>query len=131
MQSMDVKRMALEALRKKIAKLELETEMGEEVTASDDMDIGEEKGIANITEAAREEAEVDALVDGEDGEKGVSIEMELESEDPAAAEGMTELYKRMSAEFGAEPESRKAGGLKRALTGGGCAKPLFGKKSKK
>lgn len=131
MQNMDVKKAALEALRKKIAKLELEAEMGDEVTAGDDLDLLEEKGASNMEESARAEAESEAASEGEDGEKGVSIEMEIESDDPKASEGMEDLYKRMAEEFGALPLSRKAGGLKKALMAGkGQKQEMFGKKRK-
>lgn len=131
MQNMDVKKAALEALRKKIAKLELEAELGQEVTAGDDMDLLEEKGPANMEESARAEAESEAATEGEDGEKGVSIDLEIESDDPEAAAGMEDLYKRMASEFGAEAPSRAAAGLKKALMGGN-AKPMamMGKKRK-
>ena len=131
MQNMDMKKAALEALRKKIAKLELEMEMGDEVTAGDDMDLAEEKGPANMEANAMAEAESEAVVDGEDGEKGVSIEMEMESDDPAAAEGMEDLYARMAQEFSAMPESRKAAGSKKSLFGGAPKAMPFGKKARK
>jgi hypothetical protein len=118
MQNMDMKRAALEALRKKIAKLELELGMEDEVTASDDMDIGDEKRPEKMASDALAEAEAEAATEGEDGEKGVSIEMEMESDDPAAAEGMEDLYKRMADEFSAVPASRAAAGSKKGLLGG-------------
>lgn len=134
MQNMDLKRAAIEALRKKIAKLELEADMGDEVNAGDDLDVGsEERGLENMAEGARAEAEADAATEGEDGEKGVSIEMEMESEDPEAAKGMEELYKRMAEEFSGMPESRKAAGMKRgklAGIGGGLEAVLKGKSKK-
>lgn len=132
MQNMDVKRAALEALRKKIAKLELELGMEDEVTASDDLDIVDEKGPGNMEEAAREEAEVEAAVDGEDGEKETSIELSIESEDPEAAGGMEDLYKRMAEDFSAVPPSRAAGGAKKALMGGSSPlMAMMGKKKRK
>jgi hypothetical protein len=131
MQNMDMKRAALEALRKKIAKLELEMEMGDEVTAGDDMDLAEEKGPANMEANAMAEAESEAAVDGEDGEKGVSIEMELESDDPEAAKGMEDLYSRMASEFSAMPASRQAAGSKKSLFGGAPKGMQFGKKARK
>lgn len=131
MQNMDMKRAALEALRKKIAKLELEMELDDEVTASDDMDMAEEKGAANMEANAQAEAEAEAAVDGEDGEKGVSIEMEMESDDPEAAAGMEDLYSRMAEEFSAMPASRQAAGSKKSLFGGSPSAPMkMGKKRK-
>lgn len=119
MQNMDLKRAAIEALRKKIAKLEIEAEMGDEVTAGDDLDVASEtRGMENMKEDARAEAEAKAATEGEDGEKGVSIDLELESEDPEAGKSMEDLYKRMAEEFGALPESRKAAGTKRSKLAG-------------
>jgi hypothetical protein len=95
------------------------------------MDLIEGKGPANMEAEAQAEAESEAAVDGEDGEKGVSIEMELESDDPAAAEGMEDLYARMAEEFSAMPESRKAAGSKKSLFGGAPKAMQFGKKARK
>jgi hypothetical protein len=120
MQNMDMKKAALEALRKKIAKLELEMEMGDEMGAEGDMEA-----------SAMPESEAEPTMEGEDGEKGVSIEMEMESEDPEAAAGMENLYSRMAEEFSAMPESRKAAGSKKSLFGGAPKAMPFGKKARK
>lgn len=109
----DEKLLAMKALKAKLRKLMLGASTDEETDAEKMM--GEEIGTNNNVEDAREMAAVEDAVDGEDGEKEISIEIEAEGEGP----GMTDLYDRMKAEFGGMPESRKAAGLKKGLMGGG------------
>lgn len=132
MQNLDAKKLALMALRKKLRQLELETN-GE--SSEQDANLGDlstdEKGYSNQIEDSREEADVIAASDGEDGEKEVSVEMEIEGD----TGGMEELYKRMREDFGAEPESRKVAGKKVSMRGGMCSgaeamKKVIGKKKK-
>ena len=103
------------ALRKKLRQLELETS-GASPEQSSNMDdlCTDEKGFSNQVEDAREEADTMAAAEGEDGEKEVSVEMEIEGD----TGGMEALYKRMKEDFGAEPESRKATGKKVSMRGG-------------
>ena len=133
MQNLDAKKLALMALRKKLRQLEMATE-GE--TSEQDQNMGDlstdEKGYSNQVEDAREEADTMAAAEGEDGEKEVSVEMEIEGD----TGGMEALYKRMKEDFGAEPESRKATGKKVSMRGGmngmGAMKQamIMGKKKK-
>lgn len=109
----DEKLLAMKALKAKLRKMML----GEPDTSMECPDC-EEKGLNNSVEDTREMAAVDEAVDGEDGEKELSIEIEAEGEGP----GMTDLYDRMKAEFGGMPESRKAAGQKKGLMGGGMGK---------
>ena len=115
MQNLDAKKLALMALRKKLRQLEMATE-GE--TSEQDANMGDlstdEKGYGNQVEDAREEADTIAAAEGEDGEKEVSVEMEIEGD----TGGMEALYKRMREDFGSEPESRKATGKKVSMRGG-------------
>jgi len=115
MQNLDAKKLALMALRKKLRQLEMATE-GE--TSEQDQNMGDlstdEKGYSNQVEDAREEADTIAACEGEDGEKEVSVEMEIEGD----TGGMEALYKRMREDFGSEPESRKATGKKVSMRGG-------------
>jgi hypothetical protein len=105
MQNMDAKMMALKALRAKIRKMEMEDETQEpQDGVAGDLD-STEQGMNNITEDAREVGEALTSADGEDGEKEVSLELELEGADSGT---MTDLYKRMAEEFGAMPKSRTA-----------------------
>jgi hypothetical protein len=120
MENMDMKRAALEELRKKIAKLELEMEMADEVSPEGDMEA-----------SVMPESEAEPTMEGEDGEKGVSIEMEMESENPEAAKGMEDLYSRMASEFSAMPASRQAAGSKKSFFGGAPKAMPFGKKARK
>jgi hypothetical protein len=118
MQNLDAKKLALMALRKKLRQLEMETSGASPEQASNMDDLStDEKGYNNQVEDAREEADTMAAAEGEDGEKEVSIEMEVEGEG-APSGGMEELYKRMKEDFGAEPESRKATGKKVSMRGG-------------
>ena len=115
MQNLDAKKLALMALRKKLRQLEMETSGSSEEQASNMDDLStDEKGYSNQVEDAREEADTMAACEGEDGEKEVSVEMELEGD----TGGMEELYKRMREDFGSEPESRKASGKKVSMRGG-------------
>jgi hypothetical protein len=131
MQNLDAKKLALMALRKKLRQLEMATE-GE--TSEQDANMGDlstdEKGYSNQVEDAREEADTMAAAEGEDGEKEVSVEMEIEGD----TGGMEALYKRMREDFGAEPESRKATGKKVSMRGGMCGaeamQKVIGKKKK-
>lgn len=130
MQNLDAKKLALMALRKKLRQLELETNGEPSEGPLGDLST-DEKGYSNQVEDAREEAEVISAVDGEDGEKEVSIEMEVEG----PSDGMEELYKRMREDFGAEPESRKVAGKKVSMRGGMCSgaeamQKVIGKKKK-
>jgi hypothetical protein len=103
------------ALRKKLRQLEMATE-GETSEQEENMsDLStDEKGYSNQVEDAREEADTMAAAEGEDGEKEVSVEMEIEGD----MGGMEALYKRMREDFGSEPESRKATGKKVSMRGG-------------
>jgi hypothetical protein len=87
-------------------------------TSEQDQNMGDlstdEKGYSNQVEDAREEADTIAACEGEDGEKEVSVEMEIEGD----TGGMEALYKRMREDFGSEPESRKATGKKVSMRGG-------------
>jgi hypothetical protein len=115
MQNLDAKKLALMALRKKLRQLEMETAGSSEEQASNMDDLStDEKGYSNQVEDAREEADTMAACEGEDGEKEVSVEMELEGD----TGGMEALYKRMREDFGSEPESRKATGKKVSMRGG-------------
>jgi hypothetical protein len=115
MQNLDAKKLALMALRKKLRQLEMATE-GETSEQEENMsDLStDEKGYSNQVEDAREEADTMAAAEGEDGEKEVSVEMEIEGD----MGGMEALYKRMREDFGSEPESRKATGKKVSMRGG-------------
>ncbi len=111
--NLEAKKAAIMALKKKLAKMMLEDEVpGSDEEATDLMD--QERGANNIAEESREVGEVEAATDGSDGEKEISIEMEVEGE----GDDMAGLYEKMKAEFGAVPESRKASGLKKALMAG-------------
>lgn len=115
MQNLDAKKLALMALRKKLRQLELETSGASPEQSSNMDDLStDEKGFSNQVEDAREEADTMAAAEGEDGEKEVSVEMEIEGD----TGGMEALYKRMKEDFGAEPESRKATGKKVSMRGG-------------
>lgn len=115
MQNLDAKKLALMALRKKLRQLEMETSGASPEQSSNMDDLStDEKGFSNQVEDAREEADTIAAVDGEDGEKEVSVEMEIEGD----TGGMEALYKRMREDFGSEPESRKATGKKVSMRGG-------------
>lgn len=115
MQNLDAKKLALMALRKKLRQLEMETSGSSEEQASNMDDLStDEKGYSNQVEDAREEADTMAAAEGEDGEKEVSVEMEIEGD----TGGMEALYKRMREDFGSEPESRKATGKKVSMRGG-------------
>lgn len=115
MQNLDAKKLALMALRKKLRQLEMETSGASPEQASNMDDLStDEKGYGNQVEDAREEADTMAAAEGEDGEKEVSVEMEIEGD----TGGMEALYKRMKEDFGAESESRKATGQKVAMRGG-------------
>ena len=115
MQNLDAKKMALVALRRKLRQMEME--IGGENSEQEE-NLGEistdEKGYNNQVEDAREEGDATAAAEGEDGEKEVSVEMEIEGD----TGGMEELYNRMREDFGAEPESRKAAGKKVSMRGG-------------
>ena len=127
--NMEAKMMAMKALRRKLRKMELEGAMGDE-KCCDGME-GEldnvERGMNNTEEDAREIGEVESAVDGEDGEKEISIEVEAEGD----ADGMSDLYKRMSAEFGAEPASREPAGKKRAFMARQKPTMMMGKSKKR
>lgn len=115
--NLDAKMLALKELKKKLRKLEMEAEMGvseDEMEGVDGDLSNKERGENNMVEDARELAEVEQAVDGEDGEKEVSIEIEAEG----SGEGMEDLYKRMMEEFGGMPESRKAAGSKKGMMAG-------------
>lgn len=123
MQNLDAKKMALMMLRKKLRKMELEGEMGGESMEQDenlDQLSTDEKGTNNQAMDAMEEAEAVTSAEGEDGEKEISIEMEVEGADETDTQGMEELYKKMAADFGSMPASREAAGKKKGLfaTGG-------------
>jgi hypothetical protein len=115
----EAKMLALKALRQKLRKMEMEMEMG----VGEENMVGEldsmEQGVNNQAEDAREMGEMEAAVDGEDGEKEVSIEIEAEGMDEGS---MADLYERMKAEMGAEPPSRAAAGQKKSFFGGGAKK---------
>ena len=122
MQNMDAKMMALKALRAKIRKMEMEDETQESQDGvAGDLD-STEQGMNNITEDAREVGEALTSADGEDGEKEVSLELELEGADSGT---MTDLYKRMAEEFGAMPKSRTAP-EKKTFRGGMGNGPMAG-----
>ena len=122
MQNMDAKMMALKALRAKIRKMEMEDETQEpQDGVAGDLD-STEQGMNNITEDAREVGEALTSADGEDGEKEVSLELELEGADAGT---MTDLYKRMAEEFGAMPKSRTAP-EKKTFRGGMGNGPMAG-----
>jgi hypothetical protein len=122
MQNMDAKMMALKALRAKIRKMEMEDETQESQDGvAGDLDTTE-RGMNNITEDAREVGEALTSADGEDGEKEVSLELELEGADSGT---MTDLYKRMAEEFGAMPKSRTAP-EKKTFRGGMGNGPMAG-----
>ena len=122
MQNMDAKMMALKALRAKIRKMEMEDETQESQDGvAGDLD-STERGMNNITEDAREVGEALTSADGEDGEKEVSLELELEGADSGT---MTDLYKRMAEEFGAMPKSRTAP-EKKTFRGGMGNGPMAG-----
>jgi hypothetical protein len=122
MQNMDAKMMALKALRAKIRKMEMEDETQEpQDGVAGDLD-STEQGMNNITEDAREVGEALTSADGEDGEKEVSLELELEGADSGT---MTDLYKRMAEEFGAMPKSRTAP-EKKTFRGGMGNGPMAG-----
>jgi hypothetical protein len=121
----EAKLLAMKALRRKLRKMELESEMDgsspEEMPGEMDT---MEKGMNNQENDAREMGDVESATDGEDGEKEMSIEIEAEGDKGS----MEELYKRMAAEFGAEPESRKASGQKKSMLGGFGGKEMGKKK---
>jgi hypothetical protein len=127
----DAKLLALKALKAKLRKLILEKEGGMDEAEGEMMDgdlSNMERGENNMAEDAREQAEVEQAVDGEDGEKKVSVEIEAEGD----SAGMEDLYKRMAEEFGGMPESRKAAGQKKGLMAGGnsVSEVLKGKKKR-
>lgn len=130
MLGMDEKALLIKALKKKLAKLAMEDGAG---VAEAEMEGAEgdisnmERGANNMEEDAREAAEVEQAVDGEDGEKEVSIEIEAEGD----AGSMEDLYKRMADEFGSMPESRKAAGAKKGMRGGSVSEMLKGKRGKR
>lgn len=134
MQNMDAKMMALKALRAKIRKMEMEDELGGEKLDGMEGDLdSQEKGSNNMAEDAREIGEAVTSADGEDGEKGMSVELEIESDDPTDAGTMEDLYKRMAAEFGAMPKSRNAPEKKtfRGGMGNGQMAAMMGSKKRK
>lgn len=127
MMNMEAKMMAMKALRRKLRKMELEGGLDEGMNGDGmegELD-NQERGMNNIEEDAREIGEVESAVDGEDGEKEVSVEIEAEGD----AGSMADLYKRMASEFGAEPPSREAAGKKRGFMAG--PKPAMMAKGKK
>ena len=118
MESLDAKKLALAALRRKVRELEQENSMSDMST--------DEKGYNNQVEDAREEGEVRAVTEGE-GKPQLSLELEVESEGEGEGEDdseekssglLSELHKRMREDFKSEPESRKAQGKKVSLHGG-------------
>jgi hypothetical protein len=121
----EAKMLALQALRRKLRKMELEDEVG----VGEENMVGEldsmEKGVNNQAEDAREMGETEAAADGEDGEKEVSIEIEAEGLDEGS---MADLYERMKAEMGAEPPSRAASGQKKGFLGGMSGGKMEGKR---
>jgi len=115
MESLDAKKLALAALRRKVRQLEQENSMSDMST--------DEKGYNNQVEDAREEGEVRAVTEGH-GKPQLSLELEVENESEGEDGGeessglLSELHKRMREDFKAEPESRKAQGKKVSLHGG-------------
>ena len=116
MESLDAKKLALAALRRKVRELEQENSMSDMSTS--------EKGYNNQVEDAREEGEVRAVTEGE-GKPQLSLELEVESEGEGEDDSeekssglLSELHKRMREDFKSEPESRKAQGKKVSLHGG-------------
>ena len=116
MESLDAKKLALAALRRKVRELEQENSMSDMST--------DEKGYNNQVEDAREEGEVRAVTEGE-GKPQLSLELEVESEGEGEDDSeekssglLSELHKRMREDFKSEPESRKAQGKKVSLHGG-------------
>ena len=116
MESLDAKKLALAALRRKVRELEQENNMSDMST--------DEKGYNNQVEDAREEGEVRAVTEGE-GKPQLSLELEVESEGEGEDDSeekssglLSELHKRMREDFKSEPESRKAQGKKVSLHGG-------------
>ena len=116
MESLDAKKLALAALRRKVRELEQENSMSDMSTS--------EKGYNNQVEDAREEGEVRAVTEGE-GKPQLSLELEVESEGEGEDDSeekssglLSELHKRMREDFKSEPESRKAQGNKVSLHGG-------------
>ena len=118
MESLDAKKLALAALRRKVRELEQENSMSDMST--------DEKGYNNQVEDAREEGEVRAVTEGE-GKPQLSLELEVENENESEGEDdseekssglLSELHKRMREDFKSEPESRKAQGKKVSLHGG-------------
>lgn len=103
--------LALKALKAKLRKMMMG---GGEMQSDAEKLLEDERGENNNAEDARELAEVEQAVDGEDGEKEVSIEIEAEGD----SGGMADLYAKMREEFGGMPESRKASGMKKGLMGG-------------
>ena len=129
MMNMEAKMMAMKALRRKLRKMELEGAMGDEMGGDgleQELD-NQERGMNNTEEDAREIGEVESAVDGEDGEKEVSIEIEAEGD----AGSMEDLYARMAKEFGAEPASREATGKKRGFMAGPKSPMMMAGKSKR
>ena len=116
MESLDAKKLALAALRRKVRELAQENSMSDMST--------DEKGYNNQVEDAREEGEVRAVTEGE-GKPQLSLELEVESEGEGEDDSeekssglLSELHKRMREDFKSEPESRKAQGKKVSLHGG-------------
>ena len=116
MESLDAKKLALAALRRKVRELEQENNMSDMST--------DEKGYNNQVEDAREEGEVRAVTEGE-GKPQLSLELEVENEGEGEDDSeekssglLSELHKRMREDFKSEPESRKAQGKKVSLRGG-------------
>lgn len=129
MMNMEAKLMAMKALRRKLRKMELEGDLEEGMNGDgleQELD-NKERGMNNVEEDAREIGEVESAVDGEDGEKEVSVEIEAEGDTGS----MADLYKRMAAEFGAEPASREASGKKRSFLAGQKPGMIMAGKSKK
>jgi hypothetical protein len=120
----EAKMLALQALRRKLRKMELEDEVGVgEENMEGELD-SMEQGVNNQAEDAREMGEMEAAVDGEDGEKEMSIEIEAEGDGAS----MADLYERMKAEMGAEPPSRAASGQKKGFFGGMNSGKMEGKR---
>ena len=117
--NMEAKMMAMKALRRKLRKMELGGAEGE--------GLEQENGMNNAEEDAREMGEVESAVDGEDGEKEISIEVEAEGDSGS----MSDLYARMAKEFGAEPASREATGKKRGFMAGPKSPMMMAGKSKR
>jgi hypothetical protein len=124
MMNMEAKMMAMKALRRKLRKMELEGAMGDEMNGDG---LEQENGMNNMKEDAREIGEVESAVDGEDGEKEISIEVEAEGDSGS----MSDLYARMAKEFGAEPASREATGKKRGFMAGPKSPMMMAGKSKR